>query len=504
MTISLCVPTRRRPERFAAMLASARATASQSFEVIAWRDEDDPTVYPVEAEVTYAAGPRPFVDGALCTSGLWTKAWELATGEIAMLGADDIIFRTPGWDTRVEAEFARFADRILMAYPDDGTSRQAPVNPFVSREWIEAAGFTPPDWQGWFSDEWVWAIAAELRRVAFMADVRITHERRRGSDVVYRDGERARKAAGGLAGMKSRFYSLPLTRERDEKVAALRERMGPGQIVPDPLPGWFTESIDLAERARSTTSRTADTLVVVHAYAGDAALVEAFLPQYRHHDCDVLVLSPEDAPVVIEGVECRSAGKRGYYGQDSLDRQREHLRILLEYPHRWFLLNDSDSMCLSPQIPAYLYESGDVVWSNEVREYRPHASPYPKIALQPPYFLTRGAIERMLAVGPIEAHPITPFVDWMMLALVCEAGLEHRSYPDGRSFPAWRHTHIPETKELGHDYTHVQESRGIDGAKRMSQQVLRGAVMVHSIKHPPVRDQLLAARQRYERTTRRR
>lgn len=492
MTISLCVPTRGRPERFQQMLDSARATATKPFEVIAWRDEDDRSVYPDDPGVVYGSGPRP-----ACSSGLWTQAWSLATGDIAMLAADDITFCTPGWDERVEAEVARFGDRILMAYPDDGTHRQAPVNPFVSREWIEAAGFTPPDFQGWFSDEWIWAIAAELRRVAFMADVRIEHFRRRGSDQTYRDGERARRRAGGLAGMKERFYSLPLTRRRDEATDALRGLMGPGEIVPHPLPGWFTESIDLSARARSTEDRKAQTLVVVHCYAGDRELVEAFLPQYRHHGCDLLLLSPKDAPVMIEGIECRSAGKRGYYGQDSLDRQREHLQILLEYPHQWFLLNDSDSMCLSPDIPGYLYESGDTVWSNEVREYRPHRSPYPKIALQPPYFLSRGAVERILDVGPIEAHPITPFIDWAMLAWTCEAGLEHQTYPDGRSFPAWRHGHIAETKELGHDFTHVQETRGVDGGVRMKQQVARGVVMVHSVKHPPVRDQLLAARQRY-------
>jgi hypothetical protein len=244
-----------------------------------------------------------------------------------------------------------------------------------------------------------------------------------------------------------------------------------------------------------------DTLVVVHAYAGDADLVEAFLPQFLHHGCDVLVLSPSDSPVKIvhEGVECRSAGRRAYFGQDSLDRQRLHMQLLLEYPHRWLLMNDPDSMCLSPEIPAYLYASGDVVWSNEVRESRPHTSPYPKIAFQPPYFLSRAAIERMLAVPPIPAHPITPFIDWFMVAMVCEAGLEHRSYPDGRSFPAWRHGAIPETKELGHNYRHVQTARGVDGGRRMAEQVSRGVVMVHSVKHPPVRDALVVAHARYAR-----
>jgi hypothetical protein len=84
-----------------------------------------------------------------------------------------------------------------------------------------------------------------------------------------------------------------------------------------------------------------------------------------------------------------------------------------------------------------------------------------------------------------------------MVVLVCEAGLEHRSFPDGKSMPAWRHGPIPETQELGHDYVHVQESKGVDGAQRMRLHVRQGAVMVHSIKHPPVRDLLVRDRANY-------
>lgn len=236
-----------------------------------------------------------------------------------------------------------------------------------------------------------------------------------------------------------------------------------------------------------------DTLVSVHCYQGDADLVREFMPQYRHHGCPVVVLSPADSPVQISGVECRSAGKRGYFGQDSLDRQREHLKLLLTYPQNYFLLNDADSFCLSPELPAYLYRHENVLWSNEVREGRPHASPYPKLGVHPPYFLTRATIEQMLTVN-VPAHPITPFIDWYMLALACESGVGHAAFPDGRSFPAWRHGAIPETKELGHDFHHEETNGGVDGARLMSSQVRSsGVIFVHSVKHAHVRDELVAA-----------
>jgi hypothetical protein len=241
-----------------------------------------------------------------------------------------------------------------------------------------------------------------------------------------------------------------------------------------------------------------DTLVAVHCYEGDAPLVEAFLPQFLHHECPVLVLSPADSPVRIKhaGVTCRSGGERGYFGRQSQDRQLIHMRMLLETGHTHYLLNDSDSFCLSPELPSYLYEQLDnTIWANVVKEHRPHPSPYVKEALQPPYFLNRETMQRMLDAAPkVKYHDATPFVDFLMIALASEAGVVHRSYPDGKSFPAWKHGAIPETKELGHDYVHEETSVGVDGGRRMALLVrTAGIVFVHSVKHLHVRDELVTA-----------
>src|SRR5712672_3244855 len=98
------------------------------------------------------------------------------------------------------------------------------------------------------------------------------------------------------------------------------------------------------------------TLVSVHCYAGDQHQVKDFLPWYIHHECPVIIMSPEDSPVTISPHICHHAGRRAYIGQESLDRQRKHLEILLDYPYDFFLLNDSDSFCVSSELPKYLYE----------------------------------------------------------------------------------------------------------------------------------------------------
>lgn len=187
-----------------------------------------------------------------------------------------------------------------------------------------------------------------------------------------------------------------------------------------------------------------DTIVAACCYAGDAHQVIHALGLYLHHKCPFLVFSPvnSQAGVNYPGVIQHFVGRAAYIGQESIDRQRNHLEILSKYPCDYFLLNDSDSFCLSPNIPEHLYNySSDTIWSNEVVEPRPHESPYPKLAFQPPYFLSKRVVKKMLTVAhKVTAHAITPYIDWWMLAVACEAGLQHRSFSELEHAPR---TEIP-------------------------------------------------------------
>jgi hypothetical protein len=175
-----------------------------------------------------------------------------------------------------------------------------------------------------------------------------------------------------------------------------------------------------------------DTRIVVFCYDGDRDLVEQHLPVHLSHRCPVAIMSPFDSPVFIQspGVDCRNAGKRAYIGQDSINRHRAHLEMCLEYSENYFLLHDADSLCLSPEIPGQLYRGADdgIVWANEVVEFRPHQTPYPKIAMQPPYFLTRKTLLKLLAAPIVPTHPITPYLDWFWTANCWSAGVDHAPF----------------------------------------------------------------------------
>ncbi len=240
---------------------------------------------------------------------------------------------------------------------------------------------------------------------------------------------------------------------------------------------------------------TENLLVAVSAYAGDADQVNTNLPLYEHHGARVLILSPADAPInsvpTLGRVECMQAGARGWAGPHTLVRQRLFLELLSRQSAEFFLLNDSDSFCLSPALPECLFAEPGVFWSNEVTDTNPSPSLLPKIAVQPPYFFSRAVLEKFLqfadkpatsftAPSP-EGWPLpipTDCIDHWMLQVVCAAGIPHRSFQDGASF----------------------ETKSEHGLATMVEHVeLHGRIFLHSVKEKAAVLRLLAARRNYVR-----
>lgn len=238
-----------------------------------------------------------------------------------------------------------------------------------------------------------------------------------------------------------------------------------------------------------------NTLVSVHGYAGDAHQVRNFMLYYHHHKCPVMVLSPEDSRIdekncpVRPPVTYRFGGLRAYIGQLSLDRQKKHLEILLETPMDWFLMNDSDSVCLSPEIPKVLYKDENTLWANVVsdgmhdRTGRPDY-PFPREACQPPYFCHRKVLEKIVAVADSVPGDIqTPFIDWCMMAWPFKAGVTYRNFPS-----SWG-VSCPSTVDFSLRAMLAAISRN-------------GAIFIHSIKTFQVFQQIGWARVEWKRRNR--
>jgi hypothetical protein len=242
-----------------------------------------------------------------------------------------------------------------------------------------------------------------------------------------------------------------------------------------------------------------NTRVVVCCYEGDKH--QLYLPAYLHHGCPVTIMSPDDSRAIFNepGVDCVFAGKRAYIGQESLDRQREHMKLMLTYPENFFLCHDSDSYMLDPKIPDYLYADPDVVWSNQVDDAIPeHQSTFlegwPHVAFQPPYFLSRKTIEAMLAVADhpdVQASPVMPFIDYYMVQLTMVAGLRWKRFKDCVSCPI--------TADPIKARTFNAEQRGIyeRGYKIGMQHIMGGCHIMHSVKNPDSVEDFIEARRAF-------
>jgi hypothetical protein len=186
-----------------------------------------------------------------------------------------------------------------------------------------------------------------------------------------------------------------------------------------------------------------DTRVAICCYQGDAHQVLELMPFYQHHECPITILSPEDSPVLLPApLDCRMGGKRCYIGWDGIERMKAHLRILInETSENFFLINDADSFCITPELPAYLYAEPDVLWTsvfpNDIPEQQPgFAEGMPHVAFHPPWFLSRGVIEKLLAVGDdVQPNEFLPFIDYWMLEAAVKAGITWKSFEQSMSLP---------------------------------------------------------------------
>lgn len=226
-----------------------------------------------------------------------------------------------------------------------------------------------------------------------------------------------------------------------------------------------------------------NTRVSIHCYAGDARQVVETLPAHARHGCPITVLSPEDSPVMIDGVDCRVGGLRQSIGLRAVERQREHMKILLSYPEDFFLMNDADSMCISPKLPAFLYAEPSVLWSCIMYIAIPEEQAaltrkgHPFVTLHPPYFMHRSTIEALLAQPvKVESH-YDGYIDHWMGEAAVNAGIVWKGYPSFYSGPI---STMPNCFEDA--YVAARH---------------RGALFVHAVKAPQFWVPLLAAHEKW-------
>ena len=168
MLISICCPTRGRPESVKGLIDSISATARGLVEVIFYVDDDDigggPETWDFEYPFEVVRGPRQTL------SNCWNECAKVANGDILMFAGDDIRFRTKNWDRMVINTFESHPDKFIFVHGDDGHwGNQFGTHGFVHRKWYEALGYLlPPYFVSDYGDTWLNDMSNMLKRRVYL------------------------------------------------------------------------------------------------------------------------------------------------------------------------------------------------------------------------------------------------------------------------------------------------------------------------------------------------
>lgn len=183
--ISILVPTRKRPLNVIRLVDSALRTADEpsKIEFLFYVDEDDATFkidFKKNTRIKVVVGPRTWI--SLAHNVLYTHS----SGEILMYGADDIVFKTAGWDKSIKDTFNNMSDKICLVYANDGVDQSQSIarHGFIHRRWFNITGSAFPSLRNVPIDLWCTEIANKINRLRYLDDVLIEH-------VHFRQGKKA-------------------------------------------------------------------------------------------------------------------------------------------------------------------------------------------------------------------------------------------------------------------------------------------------------------------------
>jgi len=110
---------------------------------------------------------------------MWNRAYTKATGDILLICADDLIFKSNNWDEAVISAFEEVPDRILLVHAkDEGHPEPTETYPFIHRNWVETLGYVVSPFLidvTRFLNKWHFEIAQTIGRIKYLPDVLIEH-----------------------------------------------------------------------------------------------------------------------------------------------------------------------------------------------------------------------------------------------------------------------------------------------------------------------------------------
>jgi hypothetical protein len=175
--ISICVPSRGRPQNLDKLYESAMDTAANKppIEFIIRLDNDDKLS--LEAKCLSQNNVRTIIGPRVVLSSMWNEAAALAQSAIFFHCGDDVVFHTPGWDNIVLAAFQQFPDNIALVHGRDLVhDEKFGTHCFIHRTWAETVGYVvPPYFDSDMADLWLNDMANALNRRVYAPELITEH-----------------------------------------------------------------------------------------------------------------------------------------------------------------------------------------------------------------------------------------------------------------------------------------------------------------------------------------
>tara|TARA_Y100000592_G_C5419912_1_gene292634 strand:- start:19 stop:1086 length:1068 start_codon:yes stop_codon:yes gene_type:complete len=187
MIKSILTPTRNRPnncERFIKSVYNSARTR-KNVEMLFYVDNDDPAITSYKsldwhAQKEYEGFKNiKFIYGEPKSVSIsWNDLAEECIGDVLIMGNDDLVYQTDGWDEKLDQELNIYKDdNIYVAWMNDNINFEKHCAfPIVSRQWYECLGrFTPGCFNFGYNDTWIFDVGKMLDRCHYIPFIKAEH-----------------------------------------------------------------------------------------------------------------------------------------------------------------------------------------------------------------------------------------------------------------------------------------------------------------------------------------
>lgn len=166
----MLIPTRSRPKRFRHAVESGLKTKTGRIEFVGYVDDNDPLLH--EYEKIELPDTRLIVGPRMGLARIIHRLIDSSLYSYLFLGADDIEFKTVGWDEKMAHAIPE--DCIGLVACEDNW-KQTFNHMMFHQKWVSLTGLFPDDFEHWGPDTYMKTVAEGVKRCYFLKDVVIEH-----------------------------------------------------------------------------------------------------------------------------------------------------------------------------------------------------------------------------------------------------------------------------------------------------------------------------------------